>query len=87
MTEDTCVSNVRRLSMRTPRLRTQLELKTDKLPKTELLNSALSDGPKIIISVLESLRVKKLLVSQSLTSSRQDSRVSKPEGSFFFIGR
>ncbi len=67
--EDTCLSNVSQLSMRTPRLRTQLELKTDRLPRVELLNSDLSDGPKITILILESFRVKKLLVSQSLALS------------------
>ncbi len=67
MMDDTCLSNVSQLSMRTPRLRTQL--KTDRLPRVELLNSNLSDGPKIILLVLESLRVKNLLDSQSLTLS------------------
>ncbi len=52
MAEDTCLSNVSRLSMRTPRLHTHLEIQK---PGRNYLNSDLSDGPRWRLRVLSHL--------------------------------
>ncbi len=52
MAKDTCLSNVSRLSMRTPRLHTHLEIQN---PGRNYLNSDLSDGPRWRLRVLSHL--------------------------------